>query len=73
MDQAISRSRGKVAGVFTIYFALNGLITFLLYFIRVVPNGGIPVANLIRIAWVVYVFPRFPKCCLFFHKYRRKC
>ena len=48
MDQAISRSRGKVAGVFTIYFALNGLITFLLYFIRVVPNGGIPVANLIR-------------------------
>lgn len=48
MDQAISRSRGKVAGVFTIYLALNGLINFLLYFIRVVPIGGVPVANLIR-------------------------
>ena len=31
------------------------------------------VANLIRIAWVVYAFPNFPKCCLFFHKYWRKC
>lgn len=48
MDQAISRSRGKVAGVLVIVLILNGIINFLGYFVQVVPNSGIPVPNLIR-------------------------
>ena len=48
MEQTVCRKRAKVAGVFTIFLALNELLNFLLYFVRVVQYSGIPAENLIR-------------------------
>ena len=48
MEQTVCRKRAKVAGVFAILLALNELLNFLLYFVRVVQYSGIPAENLIR-------------------------